>query len=34
MAGLPQDNFDGFQRSLDAVAALDPANITVHTLGL
>ena len=34
IAGLPQDNFDGFKRSLDAVAALNPANITVHTLAL
>ncbi len=34
IAGLPQDNFDGFKRSLDAVAALDPSNITVHTLAL
>ncbi len=34
IAGLPQDSIDGFQRSLDAVAALDPANITVHTLAL
>ena len=34
IAGLPQDSFDGFRRSLDAVAALDPANITVHTLAL
>ena len=34
IAGLPQDGFDGFRRSLDAVAALDPANITVHTLAL
>ena len=34
IAGLPQDNFDGFKRSLDTVAALDPANITVHTLAL
>ena len=34
IAGLPQDDFDGFRRSLDAVAALDPANITVHTLAL
>ena len=34
IAGLPQDNFDGFKRSLDSVAALDPANITVHTLAL
>ncbi len=34
IAGLPQDSFDGFRRSLDAVAALNPANITVHTLAL
>ena len=34
IAGLPQDSVDGFKRSLDAVAALDPANITVHTLAL
>ena len=34
IAGLPQDNFNGFKRSLDAVAALNPANITVHTLAL
>ena len=34
IAGLPQDSADGFRRSLDAVAALNPANITVHTLAL
>ena len=34
IAGLPTDNFDGFRRSLDTVAALNPANITVHTLAL
>ena len=34
IAGLPGDSVDGFRRSLDAVAALDPANITVHTLAL
>ena len=34
IAGLPQDNFDGFKRSLDSVATLNPANITVHTLAL
>ena len=34
IAGLPTDKFDGFRRSLDAVAALNPANITVHTLAL
>ena len=34
IAGLPEDSVDGFKRSLDAVASLDPANITVHTLAL
>ena len=34
IAGLPQDSFDGFRDSLDTVAALRPANITVHTLAL
>ena len=34
IAGLPRDSIDGFRRSLDAVAALNPANITVHTLAL
>ena len=34
IAGLPTDTVDGFCRSLDEVAALDPANITVHTLAL
>ncbi|MBE7002375.1 MAG: coproporphyrinogen dehydrogenase HemZ [Ruminococcaceae bacterium] len=34
IAGLPKDSYDGFCRSLDAVAALQPANITVHTLAL
>ena len=34
IAGLPDDSVEGFQRSLDAVAALNPANITVHTLAL
>ena len=34
IAGLPQDSFDGFRRSLDTVAGLHPANITVHTLAL
>lgn len=34
IAGLPADNFDGFCHSLDTVAALNPANITVHTLAL
>ena len=34
IAGLPQDTVEGFRRSLDAVASLAPANITVHTLAL
>ena len=34
IAGLPADSVDGFKRSLDAVAELNPANITVHTLAL
>ena len=34
IAGLPMDTVDGFRRSLDAVAELNPANITVHTLAL
>ena len=34
IAGLPDDSRDGFRRSLDQVAALNPANITVHTLAL
>ena len=34
IAGLPTDTVEGFFRSLDEVAALDPANITVHTLAL
>ena len=34
IAGLPQDSYEGFCRSLDTVASLQPANITVHTLAL
>ncbi len=34
IAGLPADSLSGFCRSLDTVAALEPANITVHTLAL
>ena len=34
IAGLPTDTFEGFCHSLDTVAALHPANITVHTLAL
>ncbi len=34
IAGLPTDDFAGFRHTLDTVAALTPANITVHTLAL
>ena len=34
IAGLPKDSPEGFMRSLDQVAALNPANITIHTLAL
>ncbi len=34
IAGLPTDTVAGFCQSLDQVAALNPANITVHTLAL
>ncbi len=34
IAGLPKDSYEGFCRSLDTVASLNPANITVHTLAL
>ena len=34
IAGLPGDTPEGFRHSLDTVAALQPANITVHTLAL
>ncbi|MBO5318012.1 MAG: coproporphyrinogen dehydrogenase HemZ [Oscillospiraceae bacterium] len=34
IAGLPGDDYAGFCSSLDRVAALSPANITVHTLAL
>lgn len=34
IAGLPGDTPEGFRASLEAVAALEPENITVHTLAL
>ena len=34
IAGLPTDDFAGFKESLDRVIALEPANITVHTLAI
>ena len=34
IAGLPRDDLDGFRRSLEGVLALEPENITVHTLAM
>lgn len=34
IAGLPTDDVDGFKYSLDRVIALDPENVTVHSLSL
>lgn len=34
IAGLPTDTPAGFRRTMDRVIALEPANITVHTLAL
>ena len=34
IAGLPKDTAEGFRYTLDTVLALDPENITVHTLAL
>ena len=34
IAGLPTDTVPGFRRTVDRVTALEPANITVHTLAL
>ena len=34
IAGLPADSAGGFEKTLDTVIALDPENITVHTLSL
>ena len=34
IAGLPTDSYESFCRSLDRVLALNPSNITVHTLAL
>ena len=34
IAGLPSDTIDGFRRTMDKVLAMDPENITVHTLAL
>ena len=34
IAGLPRDSFAGFRRSLEGVLAMEPENVTVHTLAL
>lgn len=34
IAGLPEDDPESFSRTMDAVLALSPENITVHTLSL
>ncbi|SCI53425.1 Oxygen-independent coproporphyrinogen-III oxidase 2 [uncultured Flavonifractor sp.] len=34
IAGLPEDSREGFRSTLEQVLAMDPANITVHTLAL
>ena len=34
IAGLPEDNLEGFCSSLDELIRLNPSNITVHTLAL
>ena len=34
IAGLPADSPEGFRKSLDEVLALNPENVTVHTLAL
>jgi len=34
IAGLPADTLDGFMRTLDGILALQPENITLHTLSM
>lgn len=34
IAGLPEDTFDSFKRTLDIALSFNPENITVHTLAL
>ena len=34
IAGLPSDTVEGFSRTLDRVLAMEPENVTVHTLAL
>lgn len=34
IAGLPADTYEGFSRTLEGVLALEPENITIHTLAM
>ena len=34
IAGLPTDSYEGFSRTLEGVLALEPENITIHTLAM
>ena len=34
IAGLPSDTYEGFKYSVDGIAELSPANVTVHALAL
>ena len=34
IAGLPSDTYEGFKYSVDGIAELNPANVTVHALAL
>ncbi len=34
IAGLPEDNYEGFAQTLDGILALSPENVTVHTLSM
>lgn len=34
IAGLPEDTYEGFNRSLDGIFSLSPESVTVHTLAM
>lgn len=34
IAGLPTDSYESFKRTVDEIVALDPENVTVHSLSL
>ena len=34
IAGLPGDNFQNFSKSLDAILALTPTNLTIHSFSV